>query len=136
MAHCNTLLLILRKYFLWVRGGGWGWVEVYFGWTWVGEHFLWVGGCRWGQMETFGQVEQVDIFMGEWECVGVGGIIFWVSGHGCMFFYRQVGVSGSSWRYILSGQGQVSTFCGWVTVTGDGWRYILGKWGFVNIFYE
>ena len=30
----------------------------------------------------------MDIFMGEWKCVGVGGIIFWVSGHGCMFFYR------------------------------------------------
>ena len=24
--------------------------------------------------------------MGEWECVGVGGSIFWVSGHSCMFF--------------------------------------------------
>ena len=35
-------------HFLWVSGGGWGWVEVYFGRVGVGELFLCVSGGGWG----------------------------------------------------------------------------------------
>ena len=33
--------------FLWLGGGKWGWVEVYFWCVGVGGHLLWMGGGRW-----------------------------------------------------------------------------------------
>ena len=33
--------------------GGWGWVEVYFGWVRLDGHFLWVIGDRWGWVNVY-----------------------------------------------------------------------------------
>ena len=42
-------------HFLWVGGGewryilgGWGWVDIFYGWVGVGGHFLWVSGGELG----------------------------------------------------------------------------------------
>ena len=43
----------LGEHFLWVSGGGWGWVEVYFEWVGVGKHFLLVSGGGWGWLEVY-----------------------------------------------------------------------------------
>ena len=44
--------------------GEWGWVEVYFGWMWVGEQFLWVSGGGWGWVEVY--FGWVGVGGGEW----------------------------------------------------------------------
>ena len=59
----------MGEQFLWVSGGGWGWVEVRFGWMGVGEQFLLVSGSRWGWVEVY--FWWVWVGGGEWERVGV-----------------------------------------------------------------
>ena len=46
----------------------------------MGGHFLWVDGCGWRYI--LGVWGCVDIFMGRWGWVGVGGGIFSVGGGG------------------------------------------------------
>ena len=42
----GSIFLVSRKggHFSWFRGGGRGWVDIYFRWMGVGGYFLWVGG--------------------------------------------------------------------------------------------
>ena len=47
-------------------------------------HSLWVRGGRW--IYILGGSEYVNIFMGEWGWVEVGGGIFWVVGVGVHFY--------------------------------------------------
>ena len=65
--------IVIGGHFLWVGGGGWGWVYI----------FLLVGGCGWGWLEVyFGGVWVGNIFYRWLEWVGNGGGIFWVGGGG------------------------------------------------------
>ena len=49
--------------------GGWGWVELYFGWVQVGAHFLLVSGGKWRWVEVY--FVCVDLDGGDCEWVGV-----------------------------------------------------------------